>query len=547
MRLKFILAVFVCASLLSGQDKLNYDGSGQMGTISHQGLLNWNSDLFVGSILLDGTLHFFPDRLGPKLSQEITYTIRPDTISYVDHDSTKVTTEIDYQMGDFELDQLELLGRFSSKVSQTRFYGFKRTFSGDGFPAQYIRLDGKNIPIQQSYIMDYNARSKNRSILATVALFNADYNFIGSDFLTYGKIYDKSLAGGIRIEQRYSNFNLATGISQHQQAYQSSLPYLPARSKVRLSRQNVFAQVTDIDFYNSNIYSTISLNSQGVKQQQNSAMIRNWGEFNAGLKTKLLSADIGLLYNWDRIFPTGHVQANFIGKRLKANSNIRIFHKPNHALISSSSNDWESWTTGNVQLIANISGGSIGGEISLFDARSVKVINYDAGQWTPFLLDDQLFSFSLFSEYSILEKINIHLSWLHTDNTSFLADGVGDRIKSVLTFKQRINLIQIDMLGEIGFEGLFNRNTEIAFDPHWGIPVGNGPIANYNQSNFNLFGKIEVTISSMTIYAAAQNIPNLLSNKISSIDTQKTWVQNNPFVPPTGKMVIFGVKWNFNN
>lgn len=546
MKLRLYLSLFFLVAAVQGQSTLLFDGAGQMGIHAKDGILVWNSDIFSGPILLDGTLNYFSQKFGNTFSNSLRSDYENSSTIKFQTDSVRFITDIDYQMGDYDLDQLDIEGTYLSGNSRLRLAGFKRSFSGNGFPAQYIRLDGKSIPLQQTYLAEYASINSSQSVRASVLILNGDYNLIGGDFITYGKIEDKVTAGGVSINRIIKKTNLKIGTSLYQQVYDPAMPFFPARTKVRLNRQFTTLGVDSIKAGPLHLFSSLEYQSQGVRQAGQNSIIRNWIKLTGGFKTGIFNASIGGIATGTETLPEIQAAANVRLGNLTGIAEYDLYNKPAHAMISSES-DWEHWQKSRVSLNVELGHFLLGGRTGYTSARGLMIFDHDSGNWTPLKLDESALSAAVYASLNLLDKIGLTVRWDHTDNTSTLTNGIGDRITTGISFRQHIETLAITVRGELSWEEYFNRNFQIGFDPHWGIPYINGPPPGYNTTNNNTSGRISIDISTLTIYGSIFNIPNYLGANFSFVDVGNTWVQNNAYIPPMGKMAVIGIKWRFLN
>ncbi|MFC1581806.1 hypothetical protein ACFL3L_02785, partial [Candidatus Neomarinimicrobiota bacterium] len=232
------ITILAFLSVLSASDnflKIPYDWSGQYGVMTINGSLIWNQDWHLGPLLYDGTFNYFPERFGEDYQHEFSLSsagiVAPES-EFVD--SANVNSSLDYFRGDYEYDQLELNLNFIDPSRKFRIYGFKRNYTG--LNAQYLRADGRKVPLSQSYRFDYQSITDNGYISFSVAHsvadvglnYDSEYNFSQNDRNTLaGFIYSKLI----------NRWKIDTNFSLHNQDYLVEIPGDTDRTEYLLGRK----------------------------------------------------------------------------------------------------------------------------------------------------------------------------------------------------------------------------------------------------------------------------------------------------------------------
>ncbi len=534
MKMKRWISGLLFSAGLMGQILIPFDWAGQNGMMVAGGQVLYNRDWFSGPLIFDGTFTSFPLKFGTKTYHLFSLSSSNQSMNrLLQADSAEVTSFFDYHRGDYLYDQLEIGAGFSSHHRRFDINGFKRSYSGNTF--QYIHPGGGLAPIQQSYRIDYNSKSKSGVLNAGTGRFITRSGL--PDSTSNGSRDDDILTSGFLAAREMGNwkFNMKGGqfLQQrkilHSARVDSTTTFLSrthAAGNILWKNRVGMGLITDAQ----------SLTSGSIFRELNwhtiyGMVMYEQVEFSGGL-TALSSGNDAIRPFWKGRYhrPWG-----------KGNLTLKFDHysHPEHPI------HFEIDEQDNIHF----------SEYSRFGAefgrKSEKWV-WKAGVYRgkeslgKGELNADYFSFNTEGEWWFADGWSIHGTvFTHREPSSFLPDigtvtTVGLTGSAVL-FKQNLKLN-----ARLWGTGWFNRKSVYTFNILNELPSDSqGGISLPNQGFINF--KAFATIGKVVITYRLMNLMNASSGIFPGLGDKYIWIQPNDTLPPLGRLMSFGVAWQFDN
>ena len=524
MKKIFFILGFISGLVGQKDFVIPFDWGGQNGSIIHNGRLFWNQSWTSGILLFDGTYTTYPIRYGPHTSKKFIGQ-RMDLLPAFSRlpDSTNNNSYLDYYRGDYSYDQLELGANFESKNEMIEIRGFKRSHGGN--VGHYIHPLGGSSPLHHSYRVNYGIKRGNKKYEASVARYVTRSGL--PDSLYNGAENDNIISAGLRYQQQFAKFKIDSYFGQflqHRKIQHTSV------TDSNYNDINRVQFILNLGFQNNSSFG-IRHDSQQINIFNLNRLVnwttfygsKSYGDFSILAGFQLINPDQSNSVIWSINYKKNIGRGFF---QLESEALTRPVH-PNSIQKIDNSN-FENWKNNKIK----------------FGIESDKISTNGFYQINNQVIDSLTNRISKFIgleiNYNFANSWNIYSFIISQLDTSYIGGGLGT----------------ISAFGVKGNFKLLNNNMDIR--PHFWTTGTNGRVASFGFDPFNhipfentnpnwviddkLIFNFEVTtnISGVLIHYKINNLLNAFGN-------DKIWIQNNHMYQKIGRMIQFGVTWNFTN
>lgn len=524
-----VLTLLLSAGL-SAQTILPFDWAGQSGLMIHQGAVLWNRDWTSGPLFFDGTFTSYPIRYGRSTAGRFQLS----TVENVPQfkalpDSTAITSYFDYYRGDHIYDQLEIGTRFDEKDRVISLDAFKRSYGGD--LGHYLYSGRGLVPIQQSYRLGYNTRWNNNRLEAGAGRFITrsglpDSTFNGSiddDIFTAG-INGKTTIGVLSMDYRGAQFQQQRKVL-HSTRKDSTNTFLN-RTHIsgRISHEGGFALGINADVQ------TITMDTVFRKMSWTTL----YGEKRFG-NLRLLAGYSILSGEENKPF------YRFLYDRRNTQSwltaDVSFEHRPQHPVFQDPQDEqqYDSWYRGNLHY--GRKGERFRWEGSLGAGTNE---NEDLGANAAYL------SVSLEGEYEFIPGWSIHVEFLGQPDSSVYLPHIGKILTTGIWGNLNLFRKNLALKAHLWGTGWLDRSANFSFDPLHEVP--------FSQSNgqtlpdqWSLHFEVFATVSTVVLTYRMMNLLNVASPLLGGLKQDLIRVRPGDFYPSLGRLISFGVTWNFKD
>ena len=519
----FIVGFF--SILLSQKDfVIPFDWGGQNGSIIHNGKLFWNQSWTSGMLLFDGTYSSYPIRFGPHTSKKFAsqkMNVIPAFSSLPD--STNNTSYFDYYRGDYSYDQLELGANFESKDEMIQIRGFKRSHGGN--VGHYFHPAGGSSPIHHSYRVNYGVNRGNRKLESSVGRYITRSGLPDSTY--NGSENDNIINAGLRFQQPFKKNILDLYIGQFLQHRRINHSSVNDSSYNDINRSQFIVQLKSQKNYSFGIrHDSQQINIFNFNRLVNWSTFygyKSYENFSVLVGSQLLMPNKSNFFIWSinykKNFGIGYIE--FLSNSLAKPMHPSFYQK-------NEKNNFENWT--NNKISGSLKFGSI-------KTNGYYQINQ---QRMKGLEDVEAQFVGLDIKYTFINDWYVYSNILTQLDKSYF--GVGS----------------IATVGLIGQFNLFNNNMNLKSHiwantitgriPSFGFDaIRQSPFINSNPGwiiNDHMIFHFELTanISGVLIHYRINNLLNAFG-----ANSDEAWIQHNHIYQKLGRMVQFGVTWNFIN
>ncbi len=536
---KILLKLLLVCTLISGQSRVEYpyDWSGEFGSISHDGRLFWNTDWTSGPLLFDGTYTFYPKRFGENISSKFSIFDAAE-FSFNDSifvDTSFVKTILDYKRGDYNYDQLSLDMYFRRPGRIIGIHGFKRSYAGR--QGQFFHPGGFQIPLQQSYRLDYDSKFRDWQVNASAARLITESGL--PDSSENGLYKDEILAAGLRTISPETYLKWTSHLALFQQWRRVDALWYPNPDSQFIHRVKWGNQ-----FKISGMELTMGLdvNAQSIGGGDTTLRQISWFTPYGKLNWYGIGASLGQTHFSNGSF-TPYLSVLYSKKLLNMviTSHYTDNSHPTHIFL---------WEEKNQNLIERVADGGWAIEMKFDQANAAvryhrgfnEINNINQGNYT---------SVELSGELQLKKILEISGSYAIQTGENYVFDGVRNRLKFQVDYCQNQFLDRFDLSASFKGEGLLNRAQSNLLSPIDGIP------SRYSDSSVNLSDiwllhfDVSATISTMTFTWSVRNIlqavePTALQ-MIPNTESGDFLVQYQSIFPPIGRLIMVGIYWTFQD
>jgi hypothetical protein len=549
-----LIAILLFISISSASEldqKIPFDWSGQFGIITKNGSLIWNQDWHLGPLLYDGTFNYFPERFGEDYQRDFRLSSLDYIIPHTGFiDSSLVTSSLDYFRGDYEYDQLELNFNFIDPSRKFHIYGFKRNYTG--LNAQYLRNDGRTVPLSQSYRFDYQSIIDNGYLAFSVAhnVTDVELNYSFENDFTQD---DRNTLVGFIYSKAINRWNFYTNFSLHNQDYFVKIPEDTSRTQYLLGRKfwesNGSFQATDQLSLSMGFIS----NWQDFNIKALTAKKRDWHTIYFAAGYNNFSAKVGIVTQDGKNIEPLFSISTLVGDRqdLWIHSTIDYEPKTRHILFwdKYSNESMEKWLTGTIT-------GGINRNYNYLKSTVTYSKGFDYDDITKFGNDmivthasgDQI-NGSISGFLTLFRRWGVKGFYSHTINQNSRFSGFQDRALIEIQGVENLFNDKMEAVIRLGADGKLNRSSGFDFDIINGYPYKQLQVNNILHDNWMLNLSVEITVSKMTIIWDIKNILNSMETAVKDLEgglgPEYFWMQNTAALPRMGKFAQFRIIWNF--
>lgn len=486
---------------------------------------------------MDGTFAYFPKRYGNLVSKDFRLqTAASFPVLRALPDSQKVTSYLDYTRGDFLLDELEIGLRSADSNSRKYFGMFKRDFAGR--EGQFL-VPYAEIPIQQSYKMDYTSKSTGNSLDVSVIRLITDVGLPDDSSAETGRYTDEILSGGFLLKNDSDKYCWTLNGSQFNQKLMTNVLAYPDLGYLRLNRTSIHGRLTvkNTDFPVDHF----GLNSQFQSIGDSSISSLGWNTVYAGLDGKGWVANAGFTVPADlkesQIYGEVNVISGWNGWNISANALLES--SPRHYMerMARPGSQFETWYSG------GLSAGKTWASFEL-TGKFFAGIREEDGFEEPYISMGPAWKWELYRRWIFSGEM------IYSPNPIPESDGIG--LRANIGIQGTEWLFRENMLTTfyLWADAAGMRSKSNAFHPvlHRPVSIGSETAAeDFGILNF----RIDAVISSVLIRYQILNILNAsyptISGWFSDLDEESTFFHANPFLPKLGRRVSFSITWQFNN
>ena len=523
--------LFIIVGIFSGitsQQTFNipFDWAGQNGMVINNGKLFWNQTWTSGMLLFDGSYTSFPIKYGGHTSEKFSQ----NKLNFLPlfsklPDSSKTKSFFDYYRGDYLYDQIELGGDFESKNEKIEVRGFKRSHGGN--TGHYLHPLGGSSPIHHSYRVNYGVERKDQKFEASVARYITKSGL--PDSLENGLENDNIINAGFRYQRKFDKYTMNTYFGQFLQSRFIKHSSVKDTNYNNINRnQYIFELVTQNKTKIGYRYDSQQINILNLNRSLNWSTIyvaKNFGSlfFRSGLQ--LLNPDQKKFFHWlvNYNLDLGITSIVFTSDAISKPIHPTNFQKQEN-------NNFENWV--NNQLKGSLKIGSLSAngffQISKLNIENNKIANA------------QFIGFDI--NYYFNDKWKIYSNILSQLDSSYVGGGLGSI--ATLGFNGEFNIFDNNMNLKPHFwvNGSSGKLSSFAFDPIRHVPFNNSNAEWIIKDHLLFHFELTTNISGVLIHYRINNLLNAFG-----ATNDEAWVQNNYMYQKLGRMIQFGVTWNFIN
>jgi hypothetical protein len=524
------------------------DWSGQYGWLSEEGGVIWNRDWAMGPILFDGTFTYYPVRYGPAYFR----TYRPLSpgdfnSSAVMPDSAYVTSAFDYQKGDYQFDQLELSAHFGEAERLTRWLGFKRDYAGR--LGQFLLPSGQVTPIQQSYQLDYQSRQgKDRLGVAVVHLVTNSGLW---DTAGFGRWDDRITAAGADYVHSGESSRWWVQGSQFNQKYFIDHSAHPEFRTQYLNRGRLHFRWARVGSTRT-AFVGVTQDWQGLRSTDQPLKQRDWSTLYAGYEAPAWSLRAGATIAGVRdLGPYAEIRYQPWQGVYSLKVELSAVSQPKHVVQWSAATRkmLEQWVTGAVRFRHTAPHLEWGAAVRMTVVANFRELNRYLLPVSKSTAQPGWFSAAVSGRWEFVRRWWLAGDWRHTESNSSLWDGIGDRLFLSLEGEESFFRRHLTATLRFTLEGLLNRDTRFAFDPFYGLPYRSDQpipeVSDYWVAHLSVRARVSRVTLSWSVYNLLNALEPSLNRLVSDLPRENLWPRNSAYFQPMGRLVSFGVLWNF--
>ena len=514
-----------------------FDWSGQFGLETEKGRLLWNRSWTSGPIIMDGTFAYFPARYGRLISEEFSsaksgsfplFRTLPDTET--------VTSYLDYTRGDFLLDKLGIGVRSAQANSSVSLGMFKRDFAGR--EGQYL-IPYTELPIQQSYKMDYRSHDSQNDIDVSVIRLITDVGMPDDSSTETGRYTDEILSGGMLWKGKSDQWDWIFQGSQFNQKLMMEITAYPTLGSLRLNRSQLHGRLIPKNTFLPVDYFGINIQSQSVGDTSIRSLA--WNTVYTGWEGEVWNANVGFT------LPSVLEEAQVYGE-LNHVTLLNGWHISSNALVESSPRhymewldnpklDYETWYTAHMSIAKTWQSFEMAGTISAG-------IREEDGFETPFISLGPTMKWEPFRRWILSGKLH------YAPNPIRESDGIGLKAHIGIQGTEWLFRDNMKTTFYVWAEGAGMCSKTSVFHPFFQKPVSIGnetSVEDYGILNF----RMDAVISSVRIRYQILNVLHAayptLSGWFSDFSEESTFMRPNPYLPKMGRRVSFSITWQFQD
>ena len=521
----FIVGLF---SILFGQKDfvIPFDWAGQNGYIIHNGKLFWNQSWTSGVLLFDGTYSSYPIKFGPHTSKKFVSQKIDNMPSFSNlPDSTSNTSYFDYYRGDYSYDQLELGANFESKDEMIQIRGFKRSHGGN--LGHYNYPAGGLSPIHHSYRVNYGIERGSRKYESSVARYITRSGLPDSTY--NGSENDNIISTGLRFQQQMKTFTFDSYIGQFLQHRIINHTSVNDSNYNDVNRSQFIVQLTSQKNFSFGIrHDNQQINIFNFNRLVNWTTLygyKSYGKFSFLFGSQLLMQDKSnfLIWaiNYKKDFGKGSIQllSNAFSKPIHPD-----FHQKNNE------NNFENWTNNKINGSFNLRNVTINGFFQV-SQQSIKGLE-----------DVKAQIIGLDMKYSFNNHWNIYSNIFAQLDTSYFGGGFGSIASTGLEGQFNLFNDNMSLKPHVWLNAITGRIPSFGYDAIRQSPFVNSNPDWFIKDHMLLHFELTANISGVLIHYRINNLLNAFG-----ATNDQAWIQHNHIYQKLGRMIQFGVTWNFIN
>ena len=523
--------LFIIVGIFSGitsQQTFNipFDWAGQNGMVINNGKLFWNQTWTSGMLLFDGSYTSFPIKYGGHTSEKFSQ----NKLNFLPlfsklPDSSKTKSFFDYYRGDYLYDQIELGGDFESKNEKIEVRGFKRSHGGN--TGHYLHPLGGSSPIHHSYRVNYGVERKDQKFEASVARYITKSGL--PDSVENGLENDNIINAGFRYQKQLEKFTLDTYFGQFLQSRFIKHSSVKDTNYKNINRNQYIIELTSKNKTKIGFkYDSQQINIINLNRSLNWSTIyvsKNFGGlfFQSGLQ--LLSPDQKQSFHW-----LSNYRLDLGMSSIEFSTNA--ISKPIHPTNSNKkdSDNFENWLNSQLKSGLKIGGFSASGffQINKQDFDGINIANA------------QSIGFDI--NYNFNKKWKIYSNFLTQLDSSYVGGGLGSLLNVGINGEFNLFENNMNLKPHFWVNSISGRLHSFGFDPIDHMPFYHSNI-DWKMNDYILLNfELTTNISGVLIHYRINNLLNAFG-----VSDDKAWVQNNYMYQKLGRMIQFGVTWNFMN
>ena len=522
---RFIISICFIKSLFAQEYIIPFDWSGQNGFMIQEGALLWNRSWTSGVLLFDGTYSSYPERYGKHTSNKFNLL----KIGYLPvfndlPDSSIVKTHFNYNRGDYNFDKLSLTANYESKDQYININGFKRSDSGN--TGHYFHPSGRKTPIHHSYRIDYGVNQGNRQVETSIGRYitssglpdSTQNGFENENIISVGLKVSQSV-GNWKMNSHFANF-MQHRLVQHSSFIDSNYRDIN-RTLMNIQLETKSGRIFGIQNQSQNVSSNIhnrSLKWTKIYSQQ----IFKSSSILGGVQ--LLNSDDTFPFIWEI---SHYNKYKNIYYEFSSSGSPSVKHPDLDDPNDNSSFDY--WNRYFMKL--GVSSSTL--DLSLFFNSTQTGMKAFEGQ-NIFMTGGEII-YSHQSGWSLFSNIASQVD-------SSILGGGGTYIQTGIIGK--VKLFNDNMIVDLKLWSNMRSESKSSFgyNPLLQIPFENSNSQWIIRDSQILNFEAKANISGVVISYKINNILNAIGTT-----NEKAWFRPNHVYPQLGRMLQFGVNWDFNN
>ena len=521
----FIISIGFVRMLFAQEYIVPFDWSGQNGFMIHEGSLFWNKSWNSGVLLFDGTYSNYPERYGEHTSNKFN----PLRIGFLPvfndlPDSSKINTNFNYNRGDYNFDQLILNAKYESKDQYINISGFKRSDAGN--TGHYFHPNGIKTPIHHSYRIDYGVNQGDRQVETSIGRYITSSGLPDStqNGLENGNIISAGLkvsqsVGSWKINSHFANF-MQHRLIQHSSIIDSNYRDIN-RALMNIQLETKSGKMFGIQNQSQNVSSNMHNRSLQWTKIYGQQIFKNYFIL-AGVQ--ILNSDDTFPFVWELSYDDKY-------KNIYYEFSSTGYPSPKHPDLDdpNDNSSFDYWNRSSLKIGASL----FAFDLSVFLSSTQVGVKAFEGQ-NIFMIGGN-FIYSHQSGWSIFSNIVTQLdSSIYGGGATFIKTGINGKVK---IFKENM-VVDFRLWSDMRF----GSKSSFGYNPLLQVPF-----ENFNSQwiirDSQIFNfEVNANISGVIISYKINNILNAIGNT-----NEEAWFRPNHVYPQLGRMLQFGVIWNFNN
>jgi hypothetical protein len=246
----------------------------------------------------------------------------------------------------------------------------------------------------------------------------------------------------------------------------------------------------------------------------------------------------------ESVLPRFSITINRNSGSMKWINEVGMKNIPQHLVSwTDSSSFFESWITMKSHLDWENEKLAISGGVSAWHVNSI--LDYTSDNVAS---PRKIFSVRCGLSWDSMQGLRFSSFWRHSSKEPLLSDGIGDHIKTKLEYTRSLFSDKMFLTAGLTVEGLLNRDSSSIFYPELQRPMEWSFLL---EDYWTTHLIISVKVSSVVVSYRMQNLFNIQENMFRQLypGLPEEWVnpRNNVYFLPMGRLVSFGVEWEFED